>query len=348
MRPSLALRAAAALLTAAVVAACAPADAAPGAAGAVTGPDAVVPHVAAPGEVDELPTPDPALPVTVASADGASVTVTDVSRILAVDMYGTLAETVFSLGLGDNVVGRDVSTGFDEAADLPLVTVGGHTLSAEAILELDPTVVLTDTTLGPPEVPEQLRAAGIPVVMVEPTRTLDDVGPQIEAVAAALGVPEAGRTLAERTRAEVADAVAAAERTGLAVALGRPPRVAFVYLRGSAVMLLGGPGTGADELVAAVGAQDAGTAVGLSRPFTQLTSEALVTAAPDVLLLFDGGLESVGGLDGLLAVPGVAQTPAGQARRVVTAEDTDLLALGPRTGAVLAALTDALAAALAG
>lgn len=299
---------------------------------------------AAPGDVREItlastldglpPAPEPDLPVIVTSADGVEVTVTDTSRILALDMYGTLAEIVFSLGLGDRVVGRDASTGFDEAAHLPLVTVGGHTLNAEAILDLDPTVVLTDTTVGPPEVQEQLRSIGIPVVFFEPTRTLDGIDDQIEAVAAALGVPEAGRTLATRTEQDIAALRGPTDDAG--------PRVAFLYLRGSAVSLMGGPGSGADELVQAVGAEDAGTAIGLERPFTPITSEALVAAAPDVLLLFDGGLESVGGLEGLLRVPGIAQTPAGEAGRVLTVPDTDLLSFGPRTPAALAALAEAL------
>ncbi len=51
---------------------------------------------------------EPQLPVTVTDASGQSVTVDDASRILALDTYGTLATTVFALGLGDHLVGRDV------------------------------------------------------------------------------------------------------------------------------------------------------------------------------------------------------------------------------------------------
>ncbi|WP_205856532.1 ABC transporter substrate-binding protein, partial [Phytoactinopolyspora endophytica] len=108
--------------------------------------------------------PEPALPVVVESCDGETVEINDTSRILAVDLYGTLAEIVFSVGMGDNVIGRDTSTGFPQAEDLPLVTPSAHDLNAEAILELDPTVVLTDTSIGPPEVQQQLRDAGVPVV----------------------------------------------------------------------------------------------------------------------------------------------------------------------------------------
>ena len=44
----------------------------------------------------------------------------------------------------------------------------------------------------------------------------------------------------------------------------------------------------------------------------RITSEALVEAAPDVILMTTTGLESVGGIDGLLEIPGIAQTPAGR------------------------------------
>lgn len=54
------------------------------------------------------------------------------------------------------------------------------------------------------------------------------------------------------------------------------------------------------------------------------------------------GLESVGGVDGLVKIPGVAQTPAGMNRRVVSIEDGVLLNYGPRTDQVLKSLVDQL------
>src|SRR5262249_18804242 len=104
----------------------------------------------------------PVLPVTVPSADGAQVTITDTSRI--VPLWGNLSEIVFSLGLGDKVVARDASATFAEAAGLPLVT-RGHDVSAESVLSLRPTVVLAQTDTGPREALEQIRAAGVPVLV---------------------------------------------------------------------------------------------------------------------------------------------------------------------------------------
>lgn len=280
--------------------------------------------------------PEPQLPVTVQSADGATVEVGDISRIVV--LRGAIAEVVYSLGLGDNVVGRDVSTTFSEAEDVPLVT-HGHDLSAESVMSLKPSIVLADTDSGPPEALAQLRAVGVPVVTFKPVTSIEGIQKHMTEVAAALGVTSEGEALAKRTMRgidEIADQV---------VSSTKPPRVAFLYLRGTAgVYLLGGPGSGADSMIEAAGGIDVGTTIGLKKPFTPLTSEALVVAAPDVLLLTTTGLESVGGIDGLLATPGVAQTPAGAARRVVTMEDGLLYSFGARTPAVVRTLATKFAA----
>jgi iron complex transport system substrate-binding protein len=303
--------------------------------------DAATGDVEADGGVPVVPltsTSEPVLPVTVTDASGTEVTITDTSRI--VPLVGSVTEIIFSLGLGEQVVGRDVAATFAQAEELPIVTQG-HEIDVESVLSLRPTVVLGDTWAGPPEAIAQLRATGIPVVLVEEAWTLDDVAPRIEAIASALGVPADGTALIERTASEIAGASATAT-------LDTEVTVAFLYLRGTAgVYLLGGPGSGADALVAALGAVDAGTAIGLERAYTPLTSEALIDAAPDVLLVMEGGLDSVGGVDGLVAMPGVAQTPAGRDRRIVAADDDLLLSFGPRTGRVLELLADDLRGVLA-
>ncbi|MFG2685714.1 hemin ABC transporter substrate-binding protein [Streptomyces sp. NPDC048405] len=270
--------------------------------------------------------PEPRLPVTVRSADGERVTVKGAERV--VPLSGSLSEIVFTLGLGDRVVARDVTATFEQAARLPVVT-RGHDVSAESVLSLRPDLVLAETTTGPGEAVDQIRAAGVPVLFVEAAKGLDDVGPRIRAVAGALGVPEAGKELTRRSQQRI-------EAVRAEVPHGEKPRVAFLYLRGSAsVYLIGGEDSGAGSLIEAAGAVDAGAASGLGKDFTAITSEALVKAAPDAILVMSKGLESVGGVDGLVKIPGVAQTPAGMDRRIVSVEDGVLLNYGPRTDQVL-------------
>ncbi|SDO25528.1 iron complex transport system substrate-binding protein [Streptomyces sp. cf386] len=272
-------------------------------------------------------TPTPKLPVTVPSADGTDVTVEQAERL--VPLSGSLSEIVFTLGLGDRVVARDITATFEQAAKLPVVT-RGHDVSAESVLSLRPDLVLAEKTTGPAEAIDQIRAAGIPVLVLDPAQGLDDVGPRIQAVADALGVPSAGKRLTERSQARIA-----AVRKEVPSRDDRP-RVAFPHLRGSAsVYLIGGKGSGATPLIEAAGGVDAAAESGLEKDFTAITSEALVKAAPDAILVMTKGLESVGGVDGLVEIPGVAQTPAGADRRVVSIEDGALLSYGPRTDQVL-------------
>lgn len=286
--------------------------------------------------------PEPQLPVTLTDVQGTRVTVTDASRVLALDVYGTLARTVFELGLGDRVVGRDVSTQFAEAAGLPLVTRTGHDLAAEAILDLDPTVLITDTTLGPWDVVLQVRDAGIPVVVVDSHRGLDNLAALTRQVADALGVPDAGDALVERTEAEVAE-VRAAVADVAPVEEGRRLRMAFLYVRGqSGVYYMFGEGSGADGLVEALGGYDVAAEIGW-KGMKPVTDEGIVAAQPDVVLMMTKGLESAGGVDGLLErLPALASTPAGQQRRFVDMADSQVLGYGPLSAAVLNALAVAV------
>lgn len=286
--------------------------------------------------------PEPRLPVTVTDAQGTEVTVEDVSRVLALDVYGTLSRTVWELGLGGSLVGRDVSTQFDEAADLPLVTQNGHDLAAEAILDLDPTLIITDTSLGPWDVVLQMRDAGIPVVVVDEHRGLDNLAALTEEVAAALGVPDQGTALAERIEEEVAAVEEQIDEVAPDDLSGRL-RTVFLYVRGqSGVYYLFGEGSGADSLVDALGLYDVAEEIDWSG-MKPVTDEAIVAAQPDLVLMMSGGIDSVDGVDGLLErLPALANTPAGEHRRFVDMEDSQILGFGPRTADVLNALAVAI------
>ncbi|MFT3899909.1 MAG: ABC transporter substrate-binding protein [Gordonia sp. (in: high G+C Gram-positive bacteria)] len=281
--------------------------------------------------------PVPKLPVTVPSVDGPAVTVTDVSRIVALDRFGTYGTTVFALGLGPNLVGRDIATKFPAAMGIPVLTPDGSNANLEALLALRPTLVLADASL--PSVSmltARLRAARIPVVLGESTRTLDGTAAQLRSTAAAVGLRADGEALVRRTEQQITAA------KNMVPPLRSKPKIAFLYARGTGLMILGGPGSGASEMIEFLGGVDAGTAAGLKEPYTSLTAEGLIKAAPDVILMMTEGLKSVGGVDGLLRVPGVAQTPAGSSRTVIDMADGQVLTFGSRTGDVALALATAI------
>ena len=283
-----------------------------------------------------LPTVKPeeaVLPTSVTGADGVVVQVTDTSRIIVLNE--AIAEIVVSLGLQNLIIGRDATTTLAALAEITEVS-SGHDISAESVLSLRPTVVIGDTRTGPPEAIQQLRGAGVPVLLAPEVWSLSALPQRVSMIAQALGVPRAGRDLVAFSEKAVADALQDV------ASYAAVPRVAFLYVRGTAsVYLLGGSGSGADELLAAAGAIDVGAYNGLSS-FTPLTAEAIVQANPDVLLVMTRGLDSVGGIDGLLGLPGISSTRAAKSRAVIAVDDDLLLSFGPRTGALISRLAELL------
>lgn len=282
----------------------------------------------------------PSLPVTVTSHERSGdrqVEVADVSRIVAMDLSGSIAATVWALGLGDSLVGRDTASAFPGVEDLPVITGAGHTLNTEAILALEPSVVITDGSIGPLDSVDQLRDAGVPVVYVHNEATFAGAEELARQVGSALGAADAGARLADRTASEVEAAV---ERiAAIAPPEGERLRMIVLYLRGSAgVYYMFGEESGADELVRGLGGVDVAAQIGLDG-MTPLTDEAMLAADPDVILVMTKGLESVGGVEGLLAdKPAIALTQAGLHHRFVDMDDAQLLAFGPRSADILEAL----------
>jgi iron complex transport system substrate-binding protein len=231
------------------------------------------------------------------------------------------------------VVATDISATYPvDAASLPKVGYQ-RTLSAEGILSFRPTVVIGNTDAGPPAVIEQLRAAGVPVVIQHVDPTIDAPAAKIRATASALGVPGRGDALATTTQSQI-DAAATRAKSSK-----ESPRSVFLYLRGASTQIIMGRGTTASVMLDAAHTTDAAVEAGINGT-APITAESLVAAAPDVIVVTTTGLESVGGIDGLLAIPGIAQTPAGQARRVFAYEDQAFLGGGPRTGQALTQFVD--------
>lgn len=269
---------------------------------------------------------DPVVPITVTDSTGRQVTIDSVDRIIPVD--GDLAETVFALGLGDRVVATDLSATYPPEADaLPQIGYQ-RALSAEPIAAFEPTVVLATDLAGPPEALDDLRRLGIPVVVITPPPTVDGSIDKVRRVAEALGVPERGEALAAQMRSEI-DAA-----TARAATFADHPKVATLYLRGTQAQLVFGAGSGSDSVVAAAGGIDVGTLLGVD-DYAELTTESILQAAPDVILVSTTGLESVGGLAGLGDLAGLSLTPAVRDGRVYAFEDQYLFGLGPRVGHLL-------------
>lgn len=277
--------------------------------------------------IEPLERPKPELPVTLESATGNSVSITSIDRVVA--LAPGSAEIVWALGLGDSVAGKDLVSVFP-GSDETLTVNPGHEVSLETVLSINPTLVLADDSEENSDAVQKLAGLGIPVAVIPDATTVTQISPRITAIANALGVPAAGEKLVSLTDEKLQKVASSSSTTEITIG--------FLYLRGNAgVYLLGGEGSGADSIISALGAKDAGTELGI-QGFAPLTAESLAKANPDVLLVMNEGLESVGGLEKLLALPGISTTRAAQNSAVIQADDRVLLAFGPQTPNVISCL----------
>jgi iron complex transport system substrate-binding protein len=208
--------------------------------------------------------------------------------------------------------------------DLPKIS-DGHSLNLELILSLEPTDLVIDTLVGPKSALENLKSKGIRIIEIPLAESLDDVTRKYLELGDAFGV----QNQAEQAASKFQDQLEAFKITN------RDLRIAFLYLRGTnAIYLVGGKGSGADSLIQAVGSTDVGAQF-LEDPFTPLSAEVMARLNPDVLLVMNSGLKSVGGITGLSQLPGLATTSAIKKSRIISIEDSELLNFGPSSIKVL-------------
>ena len=245
-----------------------------------------------------------------------------------------VAEIMNSLNAKALIVGRDLSSSEKALEDIPVVT-SGHQVIPEKVIALKPDLVIIDASTGPKSAIDQIRSAGIRVEQTPESWNLADISLKVQAVANVIGAPQQGDLLNQAISSAITNSK-----------LSSKPRVAFLYLRGtSSIYLIGGEGSGADSLISAIGGIDVGAAA-LPRPFNTLTAESLATLNPDVIIVMTKGLESVGGIFGLLKLPGVAQTEAGKKQAVIDVDDSLLLSFGPRTPSLVQVLAERVSAVL--
>jgi iron complex transport system substrate-binding protein len=241
-------------------------------------------------------------------------------------------EIISAMGFKSILIGRDIASTDVDLKSVPIVT-SGHQVVAEKIIALTPDLVIVDKSTGPQSALDALAVAGIRVVTTPEAWTLGDMPAKVRAIADAIGVPASGAALNTALNSSLEKLQESPEKS----------RVVFLYLRGgSSIYLIGGKGSGADSLISAVGALDVGAAT-LTNPFSAMTSELLASLNPDVLLVMSKGLQSVGGVSGLVQLPGIAQTAAAKNRRVIAVDDSLLLSFGPRTPDLIEQLSVAMA-----
>jgi iron complex transport system substrate-binding protein len=256
-----------------------------------------------------------------AAADKANP---EAKRIVSIG--GTITEILYDLGAQDRIVARD-STSFYPADANSKPDVGYmRALSAEGILGQKPDLILMEEGSGPPPVLEILKASEVPMVVVPTPPDAAKIGQKIRDVGAAVGLSDKAEELAAKTeeglKAVAADIAKITEKNG-----GAKKKVLFVLSVSNGRLMAGGADTEAGAIIEMAGGVNAAPSINGYKP---LSDEAVIAAAPDVILSMSRGDHSITP-EQMFALPSMQTTPAAADKALVSMDGLLLLGFGPRT-----------------
>lgn len=256
-------------------------------------------------------------------------TIAKVETHKIVSLNGAVTEIVSALGHEKEIVGVDVTSTYPESLKATAKDLGHvRSISIENIMALQPTLILATDKDVSPELLEKLKKSGVKAEVFKQEFTAEGSKKLIADVAKVLN-NDTSKTLQDKIDADLANVKP----------IATAPKVLFIYARGANMMMVSGTGTPVDRIISLAGGKNA---VSDFEDFKPLTPEALIKGNPDVILLFDSGIGSLGGPQGVLKIPGVDKTNAGKNKRVIAMDGALLSGFGPRLGEGAAKLNSLL------
>lgn len=254
----------------------------------------------------------------------------DSSRLVSIG--GSLTEIIYALGEERRLVARD-QTALFPAAVSALPDVGYmRQLAPEGVLSVSPTALLVIEGSGPPEALDVLSHAGVEYQTVPESFSHDGILAKVRAVGQALDVTEKAEALAS----ELDDTLDALDQR--IANITERKRILFVLSTEGGKIQASGTGTAADGMIAMAGGINA---IQDYPGYKALTEEAIIAAAPDVILMMDRGGDHAATDAELLANPAIALTEAGRKRAILRFEGSYLLGFGPRAADAASELANA-------
>ena len=266
-----------------------------------------------------------------ATSASAAEPLADPSRLVTIG--GSITEIVYALGAGDDNVGRDTTSTYPpEAAAKPDIGYMRQ-LSPEGVLSINPSAIITIEGAGPPQTMDVLKQAEVEMAVVPEDYSRDGIIEKVEMVGALIGKQAEAEALAAEIKEGLDPLLAANE--------ARPEKerksALFILSLNGGKVMASGTGTAANGMIEAAGLENA---VGDFPGYKALSDEAIIKAAPDVIIMMD---ESAGSRaptnDDIAANPALSLTPAGEAMAIYRIDPVGMLNFGPRFAENLAALT---------
>jgi iron complex transport system substrate-binding protein len=271
---------------------------------------------------------DAAFPVTVRDATRAVTIERRPERIVSLSPSAT--ETLFAVGAGEQVIAVDDESDFPRG--VPRTDLSSYQPNVEAIAGYRPDLVVVPASV-PRDVPAGLRKLGLAVLAEPAPDDLGDAYHQLRELGVVTGHAEAGERLARRVRTSVERLIAAAPA-------GEP---LDVFHELDPDLYSASSDTFIGRIYRRLGLRNVADAAArrAGSPYPQLSSEAVVSADPDLVVLADS--ECCQQTPAKVAArPGWDAVSAVENGAVVSIDDDVASRWGPRIPALVTRVVEAM------
>lgn len=244
---------------------------------------------------------------------------------------GDITEIIYALGAGDQIIGVDSTSGFPDAVRSKKQIGYVRGLSAEGILAIAPDLLIGGNDMGPANVIDNIKAAGLDVAIAPLGVGENRVPVKIKFIGDTLGLSDEADQLIKEYTEQMYGLMQKKKNLSL------PHKVLFILSVRDGAPIVGGRNTPANDIIELAGGINVVTSFDGWKP---MNAEAIIAAAPDLILMTGAHSDSLGGVKTILARPDISQTPAGKTKNIITMDAMLILGFGPRTPLAVEQLMD--------
>ncbi|KAF0994693.1 ABC transporter substrate-binding protein [Geobacillus sp. TFV-3] len=240
---------------------------------------------AEPAKQEKPKTEQAAFPVMVKDGLGEDVTIKAEPKKI-VSLIPSNTEIAYALGLGEKIVGVSDFDNYPE--DVKTKTkIGGMEFNVEKIISLKPDLVLAHASSAhnSRDGLQQLKDAGITVLVVNDAKSFDDVYASIELIGKATGTTGKAKQVIDEMKEKLAQIqekakqIPADKQANVWIEVSPPPQI-----------YTAGKGTFMDEMLQVISAKNV---AGNLEGWPMVTEEKAVAYKPDVIITTYGGAKQV-------------------------------------------------------
>ncbi|MFF2287446.1 ABC transporter substrate-binding protein [Peribacillus butanolivorans] len=221
-------------------------------------------------------TENQAFPITIKDATGEKVTIEEQPKRI-VTLIPSNTEVVFALGLGKKVVGVSDNDNYPEETK-EIEKVGGMEMNTELIVSLKPDLVLAHASSAhnSNEGLQQLKDAGIDVLVVNDAQSFDEVYESIDMIGQATGEHDKAKEIVANMKTKLKEIQEKAKSVK-----DKERKTVLVEVSPSPDIYTPGKNTFMNEMLNIISAENAAAELD---GWAKIDEESMIAANPDVII----------------------------------------------------------------